>query len=730
MNTHTAARDSDGTAHPVDPITFEVVRNRLTAITEEQAITLKAVSGSPVVTDATDFNVGTYLPGGEIVTMGPQVLFHSGSMASVVRSIVAEAAENPGIADGDMFILNNPYRGALHQQDVSIVAPVFDHGEHVAWVGCCAHQIDMGGRNFGSWGIGARSVQEEAVLMSGVKLVEGGEIREDIWDMILGMTRMPLAVGLDLKAMIAANTVASRRLGALFDRYGLDVVRSVMRLEIDHAEEQLRSRLRSLPDGTFRGVDYLEHDGLENTLYEVRVEVRKTGDRLVVDFSGTSPQAPGFINCTWSGMLAGVFTALLPTLATTLRWNEGLLRVIEIEAPDGLVCNATFPAPVSAATISTMWVVMNAAVQALSRLAATSPEFLPDAVAVTKGSMTAFVINGTNRDGSPYGNFLLDSTAGGGGAYFDHDGLNGSGDFCVPRPAITNIEAHEAAGPILFLYRSILPDTGGAGRFRGGATTGLAITPHDAESLQGMIVGHGVEVPNSVGLFGGLEGSCNVNMKLHADGKSPVGRISGADDLAAWQGRTEDLGPKPGFFPIAAGDVIAYSFQGGGGLGDPLDREPTSVSADVTAGYVSAQAASDLYGVVIVDGVVDETATQARRETIRLARLTDASVTAEDAVEPTVGTAPSDGDDAVWLSPDVYQVEGVVRTRAGAVLGTSDDWVGGTLRRVVPAAEHGRGIRLHEDLELREYLCPTSGRLLWSAVSRRDAPDLVPVELS
>lgn len=705
----------------VDPITFEVVRNRLSAITEEQAITLKAVSGSPVVTDATDFNVGTYLADGEIVTMGPQVLLHSGSMASVVRNIVADRGIDPGIREGDMFILNNPYKGALHQQDVSIVAPVFYRGERVAWVGACAHQIDMGGMNFGSWGVGAHTVHQEAVLMSGVRIVEGGEIRTDIWDMVLGMTRMPLAVGLDLKAMIAANNVASRRLIELFDRYGLAEVQRVMELEIEHSEEQVREKLRTLPDGVYRGQDFLEHDGHTDALYEFRLEVRKTGDRLVFDFTGTSPQAPGFINCTWSGMLAGVFTALLPTLAPTLRWNEGLLRVIEIEAPESIVCNATYPAPVSGATISATWVVTNVALQALSRLAATTPETRPEAPAVTKGSMSAFVINGVGRDGAPYGNFLLDSTAGGGGAYDDHDGLDGSGDFCVPRPAITNVESHEATGPILFLYRNLLADTGGAGRQRGGVTVGLAVTPHDVAHLNGMIVGHGVEVPNSLGLFGGLEGSCNRNTKLHTDGASPVGRVTGVDDLASWPGRIEQFDAKPGFFAIDAGDVIAYSFQGGGGFGDPLEREPHRVADDVRGGYVSEAAAGDLYGVVLgADGEADIDATAARRDEIRAGRVAGADAAATRPVP----------DGATWLTPDIYRSGDEVRTVAGALLGGPSDWVSGTVRRVVDPASHGAYIRLHDELELREYLCPISGRLLWSAVARKGAADLVPVEVA
>ncbi|NMD56792.1 MULTISPECIES: hydantoinase B/oxoprolinase family protein [Tsukamurella] len=705
----------------VDPITFEVIRNRLSAITEEQAITLKSVSGSPVVTDATDFNVGTYLSDGSIVTMGPQVLFHSGSMASVVRNIIADRTENPGIAEGDMFILNNPYKGALHQQDVSIVAPVFHGGERVAWVGACAHQIDVGGMNFGSWAFGATEIQQEAMLLSGVKIVENDDIRGDLWDMVMGMSRMPMAVGLDLKAMIAANQVASRRLNELFDRYGLDVVLRVMHLEIEHAEEQLRDRLRQLPDGVFRAVDYLEHDGHTNELYEFRLTVTKSGDELEFDFTGTDPQAPGFVNCTRSGLVAGVFTALLPTLAPRISWNEGLFRPLTITAPQGVICNATWPAPVSSATISAVWVVQNVALAALSRLAATSPVTAPDAAAITKGSMTALVLNGRDRDGLPYGNFLLDSTAGGGGAYVDHDGLTGSGDFCVPRPAITNVESHEANGPILFLYRSILTDTGGAGRFRGGNTVGLAITPHDTESLSAMIVGHGVEVPNSVGLFGGLEGSCNRNQLLPSDGKSPVGRISSADDLTGHDA-VQVLGAKPGFLSLRAGDSLAYSFQGGGGYGDPLTRDPRSVADDVTNGYISEDAAHNLYGVVLRGGEVDEPATTARRAAARADRsgsAITASAHADGASVSGAGVGPA----------LVRTTGGTVACGCGCALGPANDWLSGTVRRVVDPRSHGDYLRLHEGLELREYACPMCGTLLDAAVARIGAADMLTIEL-
>jgi N-methylhydantoinase B len=394
----------------IDPITFEVIRNKLQAITEEQAITLKAVSGSPVVTEATDFNNGLYLNDGSIVTMGPQVIFHTGTMSTVIRSIIENFSENPGIKEGDMFILNDPYRGAIHQPDVSIVAPVFYQGRQVAWAGSCAHQLDVGGMSFGSWAIGGTEIQQEAMLLPGVKLVEGGVLRQDLWQMIMGMTRLPHVLGLDLKAMIAANNVAARRLVELMDRYGADTVRMVMIEEINTSERQIRQTLSKLPDGVFRARDYIEHDGNSDILYQVCVTATKKGDSLTLDMTGTSPQAPGFINCTASGMRGAAMTGLLPILAPNIRWNEGVIRAVRFVAPDGILCNASWPAPISAGTISAAWIVQNVVVAALSRMVACSPAYASEGQAVTKGHMMVMTLAGRDRDGGPFGTFLLDST--------------------------------------------------------------------------------------------------------------------------------------------------------------------------------------------------------------------------------------------------------------------------------------------------------------------------------
>jgi N-methylhydantoinase B len=234
------------TATGIDPITFEVVRGKLAAITDEQALTLKAVSGSPVVTEATDFNNGLYLADGSIATMGRQVLFHTGTMSVVIEHLLERfGARSGGIEDGDMFIVNDPYRGAVHQPDVSIMAPIFHDGEHVAWAGSCAYQLDVGGMSFGSWAVGATEVQQEAMLLPGVKLVRDGELQDDLWQMIMGMSRLPHVLALDLKAMIAANHVAGRRLTELIDRYGSAQVQTIMRREIELSERALRERLRA-----------------------------------------------------------------------------------------------------------------------------------------------------------------------------------------------------------------------------------------------------------------------------------------------------------------------------------------------------------------------------------------------------------------------------------------------------------------------------------------------------
>jgi N-methylhydantoinase B len=422
--------------------------------------------------------------------------------------------------------------------------------------------------------------------------------------------------------------------------------------------------------------------------------------------------------------VGALFTALLPILAPDIRWNQGLLRPVEIVSPPGLVCNAEFPAPVSSATVAAMWVVASVANSALSRLAACASATRREAAAVSKGSIQIVTLGGLDRDGSPYGTLLLDATAGGGGAYEDHDGLDAAGDYCVPRPTITNVESNESNGPLLYLYRRIVPDTSGAGRMRGGSAMGLALTPHDTPGLDAMLITHGVEVPNSTGQFGGLEASCNDNGVLSEAGDDLVGLVDGPEMLAA-AGVVRPLGAKPGFFPLAAGDVFTYTFQGGGGYGDPIERDPDAVRRDVDDEALTEGFAERIYGVVRgPGGDVDGDATAARRLAIRTARLGHAPPRAP-------GTGFERGAIVEIGHALALTADRVIACRCGQELGPANgNWKDGALRRTVAPEEHGPRLRLHEELELREHVCPGCGTLLEAEVARKGAADIFSIEIA
>ena len=720
----------DSVSSRIDPITFEVIRHRLQSITDEQAIALKSVSGSPIVTEATDFCCGLYLPDGSIVTMGRQVLFHAGTTSQVIKGVIRKCSDNPGIGDGDMFIVNNPYDGAVHPPDFSIVCPIFYGGELVAWSGCAAHELDVGGMVFGSWCSKATEIQQECMIVPPVKFIEKGVIRKDIWDMILSMSRLPFMIGLDFKAMIAANNVAKRRLTSMIERYELETVQAVMKGLIDFSEERFRARLLELPDGTFRGVDFLDHDGHANRIYKIELAITKKGDSMTYDFSETSKQAPGFINCTKSGMIGGLFAGTLPMLAYDIPQNEGILNAIDIIAPEGIINNAKWPAPVSSGTCAAVWVTKNVTTSALARLLGCSDKYRNEAQAVTDGSMAVINMSGLNQYGEPFGTLLLDPIMGGAGAYPYKDGLDGSGVFEIPLPSIANVETNENFAPILYLYRRFVQDTGGPGKYRGGRSGGLAFTLHDTDSLAATLTTHGVESPNSAGVFGGFPGSCNVNLHFR---KTDLIEKFGKGELPStseeFQGEVINLGAKPDGFTLNSGDIFEYTWQGGGGYGDPLDRDPELVKDDVIKGSISEASCRDIYGVVINGSPpqVDVDGTASLRRKIRDERM-------GDALRPTHGSQVKDGHRLLPMGEclEVVSVDNrlVVKCKCGCDLGDVDkNWKEQTAVRSVGAEAAGPRCKLHKDLEMLEFLCPDCGTLLTIDIKKRDEPLIFDVEL-
>lgn len=693
-------------AADISPIVFEVIRNRMVAVTEEMRIALQSVSGSPTVTEASDFFTGIFLPEGLTVSMGFQVALQAPVSGTVIRHIRAK----PGlqVRDGDMFVGNDPYIGALHQNDVQMIGPIFAGGQIIAWAGVQAHQTDVGGMDFASWCPKAKNVYQEGMRIPCVKLMDQGVLREDVLEMITTASRLPAQLELDIRAFIATINVARKRIGDLVERYGTDTVTKVMRRMIDASETKIRQRLRELPDGQFHACDFLEHDGHENALYKIDVLLTKKADGIELDFSGSSRQAPGFINATRAGLAGGVAGAVLPILAYDTQWNHGALAPITIKAPDGLICTAQFPAPVGAATVEAIWVVANAVSLALNKLLATSEKYRYRAQGVNDGAMATFNLGGINQYGEPFGLHLMDPLAGGSAAFGSKDGVDGGGPITSPVSAIADVERNEQVSPLFYFYRRLAADTGGAGRFRGGLSGEVGLTLGGIKQAEALIMTHGAEVPNSQGLGGGFPGS-TVAQRF---GTKAVrnGRIV--------ETALKALGPKPGLMPMTDQDVFAVTWQGGGGLGDPLERNPAAVLDDIANGRVSVDAGAEIYGVKLTKMRVDLMATEAQRTAIRQQRI---GARPKEDVRRSTGERRGSIGEGLYLVEDQSGIH--VATAAGAILSTnSTRWRAGAVSVELTGSLAGHRIQLHRLLAMTAQYCPLSGTLLAIDVHERGQP--------
>jgi N-methylhydantoinase B len=441
--------------------------------------------------------------------------------------------------------------------------------------------------------------------------------------LIMNQLREPLAE-LDLRGQIVANQAGAERLAELFDSYGPVVVDQVMREGIDHVERRLRSRLRALPDGVWREVQYLDHDGHKPNLREIVCTITKRGDRLTVDFTGSAAETPGFANCTRGGLRAATLSAVCIMLGYDMTWNDGIARCVDLVAPPRTIVTAEYPTPVSMSTISAIIVTLNLVAATLSKVLLSSPEHHDEAFANWCGTSLGVSMVGTNDRGLMTVCPEASHFAAGCGARTYADGVDTGGIIINTTANIPSIEQTEAEYPVLYMFRRQLTDSGGAGRFRGGMSAGVAITPHDSIGpMETSFSGVGAEVPNAFGLGGGLPGAAVRFMRfaeadvpgLIAAGRALPGDL---DDIA---GACEVTEINRSADQFDAGSVEYHNWQGGGGYGDPLDRDPERVAADVRSRAVSVASAEQIYGVVVASsGDVDETATSSAREAMRALR--------------------------------------------------------------------------------------------------------------
>jgi N-methylhydantoinase B len=599
----------------MDPITFSIIRHRLFRVVEEAVITLKHVSGSAITNEGHDLMVSLYQADGSLLMGGVGFLHHLTSAAEACKAIIRRFGNQ--IAHGDMFLLNDPYTAALHTSDIYLVSPIHYDGKLVAWSACFVHVSDIGAMNPGGFAPDAQDIFTEGFSSPGIKIIDRGELRQDLWDTILNMVRSPEMVALDLRSMIACNNVARARMLALIDKYGSETVDEACAALIIQSEVKLRERLRDLPNGRWQSRQYLEVKG---EIYKVLLTMTKQDDTLTFDFAGSSPQSKYSVNCSRWASLGGLFAPLFPLLCFDIVWNEGAIRPIRMIAPEGTIVNCTRPAPVSVATVGAIQSVNNAACSTIGKMLAASEKYADEATAVWHANHFAIFMFGNNQRGRLAIGILTETFAGSGGARTFADGVDIGGEIPNPISRMANVETIEAQFPIRYLFRRKLPDSGGPGKFRGGAGGEMAIVAHDAPDggIHYVLSGKGPRFPQSEGLCGGYPGSVNDYVWVQAP-KEGHNTDRFAQTLAAIPGEGESI--SWGVFPLMGDDALYVRWNGGGGIGDPLDRPADKVIADVGTGHISKAAAAEVYGVVESAGTVDVSATEANRGAMRRARL-------------------------------------------------------------------------------------------------------------
>lgn len=724
-------------ADEVNALTYEVIRHRLWAITQEMGETLRRMSGSHVVTESNDFNFSICDELGEQVQVGTFNVGLIGSMDLAIIWTLRNRSDNPGIEEGDMFLCNDPWiGGGLHQNDAAILAPIFHEGTLFGWTTAIAHQVDLGGPRPGSFDPAAHDVFGEALPTPPIKVVRGGVLQRDVSDAWVRRSRLPHMVGLDLRAKIAANRGAGEQILRLIDKYGADTVKSVMRRMMDDAERRLRAKLETLPDGTWSAVGYQEQSGTgDRGLHAIRVAMTKEADTLVFDFRGTAEQT-GVINCPYPGLRAGIVFTMLPLLAGDIPWAAGgLMRCFEIVTDEDTITNASFPAAVGKGPFGPAWGSGNLVAEVLAKMLDAEPDHRTDVQSICNGTTDLCVVSGVDVRGGGSKGFVspvFDVMAGGYGAQVHHDGVDTGGRLIIPSARAPDVEMTEYLYPLVALWRREQIDSGGPGRQRGGMSGSVCYVQHpDQETTMSLVVsGTGKVANQNVGLAGGYPGNSQLDLVVRG---IDVPQLEGAEGIPS---ALDELGgeievlPCEGVSSLGAGDALYLHWQAGGGYGDPLLRPVESVREDVVQVRVSPDAAREVYGVVVADGEVDPVATEETREKLRLRRAAESGAGGTAVAEaphvrisePELSGSRRLDDNLAVL--DTAAGKAVACTHCGTELGPLEGgaYVTALARRDAPPTEAGphiwRDPSVYVDAEVvfRQLFCPGCLTAVYSRV--------------
>ncbi len=547
--------------------TMDVLREGFAAISDEMFVSLQRTSQSPIIYEVLDFGVGITDADGELVSQGNGIAGFLGPLGDAVKDLIGR---NKDLRPGDVIIANDPYAGGgTHLSDVALIRPVFAGGELIGFAAAKGHWTEVGGKDPGSWTADSQDVYAEGLQLPFVYAYRNGEPLPDLRAILAANSRLPDMVLGDLTAQAACLEVAERRLLEMCARYGTATVKNAMDVVLDRSERLCRDALGRIPHGIFTAEDFTDTDGLGNGPFSVKVRVEVTASGVTCDFTGSSDQVPGPINCTWSGLVSGVRTVFKAITDPAEPATDGWFRPLTIVAPDGCIFNAKRPAPVAAyfeATEMASDLVWHA-------LAPAFPDRLPAGTYVSVCSTSlALTHPGTGSE-----TLLVEPQPGGWGATRDADGQHalvsvGDGETYVIPVEVTE----QRYGVLVERFGFDVVPGAGAGRRRGGRGLVREYRVQSDDAL--LTVAWGRHLFPPWGASGGRQGSPNY-VEVIRDGR-PLGPRFG----------------KVSRMPVRRGDVVRLVTGTGGGYGDPREREPELVAADLRDGLVTPAEAAEVYG--------------------------------------------------------------------------------------------------------------------------------------
>jgi N-methylhydantoinase B len=545
------------TQAPLGPIELEILRNAFTAAAAEMDVTVWRTSRSTIVRELLDYSTAVFDRDGYNVAQSARIPQHLNSMGAGLLSIVSEYMPLERWEDGDVVITNDPYCGGQHIPDILAFRPVFAEGERIAIVGTLCHHLDMGGIAAGSYGATATEIFQEGLRIPPVKLFKQSVLNEEVLALMRQNVRRPDMLWGDLQAQIASLAMGESNLRKLAGRYGAETIVAACAQILDTSERAMRAMISRVPDGRYEFEDFMDDDGLVDEPIRIHAAIEIRGEEMVVDLSGSGPQALGPINATLASSGSAVSYAVMACADEPIPANAGCYRPVTVIAPEGLVVNARHPAPVA----NRVAVTHRLATTLLGALHQAVPDRIPAAYYGTSYVCTFQTIGERGER-----HVLVEIEVGGGGAHPEQDGPNAYSCGMHNNSNIP-VEMIESELPLTIARYELLPDTGGAGRYRGGL--GLAREWR-------------VDCPEAVftanlerfkfrpyGLAGGLPASSGRLFLIRA-------------------GQRQALPSKVGNLRLQRGDIVRLETSGGGGFGDAAQRPAAAIADDREQGYVSA----------------------------------------------------------------------------------------------------------------------------------------------